>query len=1649
MADTIPVFLTFDLFLRDWNDAVRGEVWACVQPHVRFSDLLGYIPASTSGTDKTYTWLFSQDPTHAEQLSLVPVNFPDKTDLTLELFDTNGTALVSLLNSRTISATITNGKDFAAVNREPTSDHRQVNRDKPPEEPPLPLKPFAEAYNESLRTTAGATGMTAVRLAHMLRLAFWGGTIRRIPPGAFTDLDKLHLMTLPPIENWPIPLPDGTIITNLHSLCGLMFPLGKRSDLTSLHHVKTFRLTLSDTGAIPHSPTIDTHMAAFLADLQADTAQDPAAHTPIVPTVQWDNAWAQRVYIVENRLNFTLYAEMGDQNRWFRKRLARKQSAVSGTPNDFTRLTVAYRGDPFPNTVQTLTWRAWRLLEIRLVPYRGVASAVNADETQIPLRLVPVPRDKAAFENATTQQHWYDMVQLRDATGRDRKPDFTLIGRYDFPFDDEETDADAPAVLLFGKRPLSAEFALLLPIPGEVITRQKGYYPNEDGLPPDADRFGARWEADEAALQPWDGHTVDLLECLDGLPPTERDKLIPSLGRRQDVEFHWAQSVSTLEGRAVITYPKHAMANADPGVVNAREEYKHDLINYNALNVRADWHGARRYLNPWGQTLPIHGIEDGASGPLHIFRFAVIFPVTAPEAFANSDVQDYPTFYRTLYDGLGQPRTLMLELEHTYGVTLPLLPTPPPLATFADFPPVLPADAVWQKSASVVTPGTEPQPEETHFLTVHYDDTGGGERAVLRFKTEMLTPAWVTGAPEAERPARRLAQQTAWRSVAEMAHAERMVLHADVLRFDFREALKNDREMSLASGLKQVDIGNAFPVPVTNVLKAAATKWLSHDFAQSEISIDLPKVNGKKVGEVCNVIAFRLALTRPDAMLPTDSAAWELIRPLPTMNEEGQMFAPISSGAIDEPIRRAFSEYVKTRLKTASAAIAPANEDWQTAERFRRALGGDTEPAANELGGPSDIGSAWIVPPGDPQDPLRELEAAVCPLTFLPVRRDPILGDDTFLLLRRYCVALQALLELRISAVALANDTAAKWKTFFDGMQTASAAPRSNLQQLRNTLSKLIRSVPHAAQVMDRPAREVAEALADGATPISIVVQDALTDNIYRDFSLFATAKALLYTRLRPVQGQMVTGDFFGLESFKSIREFKQLPEKGVKDNDRYTFRDALRDLRIRDNDWFGYIETLDDARYDNAFVFHEPMTARPYEQILKSIIKGKPDDDKIVITGDQPYAPAKDTQNRPLVHLPSRAPLLAPVTRFAGKIDACQTQQDVDTKLRKGDSMDLIALEGGSLTPPLAGKPAVMVVARTDSFPRSARRDDFVFSALYRVRGDEESETPGQPAAEAFVNDVFHLGLSEARPSTEMRAVASLDNDLATLFAELSKGLSPEKIPLNIADLLIKPEILENVRNKFVPIEQADNPVETAYATVHIGQEGIDGFTLTFSPQPPQGSVEAFLLQGGDLRNPVYYLLFNFEVLVWNRYTPSLTQTRNKMYGFRPDFAQSLTARADAFPYQPTNVVHVDYERTHLPQPLSPIVTDLDRTNCTLEEIVRVALYDNKNVFEDETQKLWRKFDMSVTVFHEQRSFMPIAYVDTTGDTRTELADSDFEGRFPLTVTFIPANDDTAQHRAGWFPTPYRQFQVELQWSSASNLPFFRAARLRVQFSD
>jgi hypothetical protein len=120
---------------------------------------------------------------------------------------------------------------------------------------------------------------------------------------------------------------------------------------------------------------------------------------------------------------------------------------------------------------------------------------------------------------------------------------------------------------------------------------------------------------------------------------------------------------------------------------------------------------------------------------------------------------------------------------------------------------------------------------------------------------------------------------------------------------------------------------------------------------------------------------------------------------------------------------------------------------------------------------------------------------------------------------------------------------------------------------------------------------------------------------------------------------------------------------------------------------------------------------------------------------------------------------------------------------------------------------------------------------------------------------------------------------------------------------------------------------------------------------------------------------------------------------------------------------------------------------------MVLFSLYDG-----DDTGmgSAWRDFDISITVFHEQRSSVPIAYMDDQGTLKAEQADSNFEGRFPLTVTAIPAKNaqglpNTAEQNAlkQWFPTPFMQFQVELQWSSASNLPFFRAAHIRIKPSN
>ncbi|HEY4593573.1 MAG TPA: hypothetical protein VIJ61_14255, partial [Thermoanaerobaculia bacterium] len=453
----IQVLLTLDLFLRNWAQD-DGELWACVQPHVATADLTAWVDRSETGADLAYAMV----PPLSHGLDVVPVTFPDVSDLSLVLDAAGGGR--TLTNRRRTGVRVTDAGRamIAADNREPP---RRSGSSAPDEKRPADLYsgPFALGYNRSLRDARAGRlngGMTdpagPEELSQMLRVAFWGGTTRRIRQGAVEEPEAVSLMQLPE------SVAGQMLVTNLHGLNGLMFLLGRR------HDDLAFLQGVSDLTVILHGgdPAVPQHTVRLGAD-PTSAPSIPAYFSHLAEplhgtvTALFEPSFARRVYAVDNATAFSPLAVPG--KAWFQRRRERPDQELELALSEATRLVVHIQGD-FPAAPPPLQWQLYETFAGQLRPYRSfpVKTAQDAGRGAV-MRLAPAAADRGRFEQRLAADPGAFETAL--VLQPDGSPvDLEWLGAFTFPWDQEvEELPDAAVPLDAGARPVLLAYVRQVP----------------------------------------------------------------------------------------------------------------------------------------------------------------------------------------------------------------------------------------------------------------------------------------------------------------------------------------------------------------------------------------------------------------------------------------------------------------------------------------------------------------------------------------------------------------------------------------------------------------------------------------------------------------------------------------------------------------------------------------------------------------------------------------------------------------------------------------------------------------------------------------------------------------------------------------------------------------------------------------------------------------------------------------------------------------------------------------------------------------------------------------------------------------------------------------------------------------------------------
>jgi hypothetical protein len=1589
--------LTLDLFLGRWNaSGAAGELWTCILPHA--GSVHDFVPQSTSDANFSYQ-LATYDPSDTTT-TYIPVPFPDDTIVSITLLDASQQPLIGPITIQRNQRMMISPDNIGAL--------QQLNQDPnekwplPPPPPPSPPAPYAKQFNDGLRQAYESPQMTDQQLEQHLQTLFWGGTQRRFTDQLMSQYNDAGFML---IESGP------PIVTNLHSMLGLMVRLGTRDDLPSLNSVAAIKLELGSASGATQQAIVatDVWIASFFSKLGGNVNIAP-------DSVQWVTDRGKRRWVRRSRIPFA--AATGIASGLYRRRAEDATGAeTSLSLAKLARLTLTGSAPATPATPVTVT--LYSTVSVHLAPYR--AAPMNG--TNVLYRMIPIGPAAAARLAALA----LDAIAAGTltATGRDGSATtaFEWVGAYRFPWDGTDAPGAMPTLLWRGPAiqgggspGLLGGLALLQCGPGlggAAVTLDLPV----DTTPRSTNATIQRWVWNRPSPPPTDVG-FDAFAATTSIPgdaafTAEFDG---------DYDFELAQSISELEDSVTVMFSGFAMpVPASYGPQDAADE---DRVNYNALNVLVD----QVPINPYSELYPAQQPQPPDHSATYAFELRYHLPVLAPSD--GDTTTTLPTFFGALYDRLGGARAIGGTIEHTYGVEL-ALPPGTPHKLWADFP--------VQSAADVVSPSTNPSQDPPHFLTATYQRASldGSEHIILQFAPSLL------GSPASRDPH----QMAAWRAVAELAHAKSIAIEVQCRQFNLDQALASGGSTP-AAGMTSTVVAPDDAALLDSTLRAAAAAWLAtppHIIEPIDIML---KRSAPWLWQQYDAIALVLVINRDDTPVsgvvpPADG--WQDIMfdaSVPPTNP------PVPTDLL--PASQAWQRPLKASCRP--LATPPDISQAPLSSALRLLLNGDAASGGDGLAwiSPSDgIIEPTGTPPVTPPVAPGALSVSFCPFGFVPVCTSTPLGDLADRRLRALCRLLQAVLTLQLPGFTDA-DLAQVIRPVLGQLQAWSTGTGA-IAQIVSKILALATAMPHVGVSSRVPA-----SVQDAASAINAALADPqsglatwLCQQLWNDLSLFAESKGFL--ALVMAGAQPAPTDFYDLSLDVAI------PDTGATD----TLTASWPDLLSMDDTATKRLVALwmlNEPRYADWFWITQAIVHRFDDFAARIAYPARGE--------ARPAYPIPTTYTAPIgpitpgsgfarfqsIFLAARDPLQTPVHQFTGIIDAFQPSQLAIPATNT--TFSFAALKTGSLETPQPGTAGgvAQLVAASTLIPRDGMPfDAFILSALYLITpGEEDAGAP----IDGFTNDTFVLPIMTT-PVAPGPAVPPWPNtDVSTLFGALDKstdGTSVAGSGTGIPSVLTDAALLTTAA-MFLPIDQgAPPPIGQPVATIQPGPPV--GLTVTPGTSgDPSTYAEAFLFQVTGMPGAAssgFALLINRRASVWYQQALGIVQTRNEATASQPaqDFAPAFgeTAAASAAQlFQPILLLDAAALQqamaggaTNVP-PL-PIPRSTNTLEALLLQLVAAGLLDKNG-------QQWNTQDLSVTVHHEQQATLPGQFPAPFQLQPQSIPVPRATSRFPLLPFRAAAGSSDWTKTIALFPTPYQQFSVDFQWSSPTNLQFFRLNNVRIQ---
>ena len=1597
----VTLQLTVDLYLGRWaNPVKKRELWAVVQAHVVKDSLTAFARAlgAQGQSDPNFKYRMVD---RGSQDELVPVALPSDLDLEIRLVDAAGTVLRRLFNPRSNGNYVEQPDTLYADNREALS----------PEAIPERPGPFAALYVSRLRDAVIDAGTDFDHVCDLLRVALWRGTRVNIGAGVLRMLDPdCARMLLDPL---PASGLTGEV-TNLHSLLGQVLLLHSDAhDGAPPLTAEWLEIALTRNGqpvaTVPPANVPEARIAyrTFFSSLATPLTRPEDA-------LKWDEIPMDRaVAVIDVSTNFDAVPPKPSAGEPWRFRRRNERTGAPDTTDldasSLRRACVRWGDNPaaalanFPADAPTLRFSLWNSFDARLRPYRGApiteGERGKREDRSILLEAVVSVNDRSLLarlhEDPTRP---LQSALVLDASGASLK--VLAVGSFVLPWDQpEDRDDSAPTLLFVIEKAETGDLSkctggpvtVLAPCLAATGAPLELLCTARDVADPTAP-LGPRWECSNLDEIRASKASFDVL-ALAQIPPAVAGQVRPALQFDNDLDFRPARGATAIEFQ-LTTRVQHAALSSDPASIDATFEFAQDLINFSAANLITHWADRTRLLNPHSDLYPVIARYRQSSDEI-----AQTYYWRGHEDLPGLDAGGSPADIANYYRCIGSNRELKIALEHTTGDLLsPESPIPLSLGTPFDFPPIHPADVATQPDKGGAL----------SLLRVGFEAAAGTSPQALVLELD----AALFGAPDD------IAAQ-AWRSLAELVHAEDIVLGVNAVRFRFR---RGKGSKLIANALESVDLGDDMKDwKVTAEVSAWASALLS-GAAPSNLRLPLP--NGvPPLGLVCHAFRVEMRIARADDQcFAPDLASYDLYRLLwPDMRPEDvdpktrEALPHQSANTTDT--RNAFGGWLHAR-REATRSIAAGKTEQTYARDYARILGQED--------------GSWIVPSQNITPDGTACSVFALPLGIRPLANIDPFGASTPTSIDNLMRVLQGLVDGRF--VGMGWWACSNWRDWFARLSSA-ALP---LKSLCEAFGRLLFPLPDPLQsdIDPRAAAAIVELRQSAALK---TMADRLSQMALRDFDLVSNAKGVLLARLAD-DPQRLSDDFCRI----TLRKCPDLDVAGknparpavanvsedvpsvVADEDRYWYHAGIANLASTNDSWFGFLDVLDNVRYGNHFGI-ENLMLESFEGVIE-----KPGQPSLDVLGSEivtPGGPQSIGARAIPMHLPARTPAAAPSHVFSAVLPSQQPRGALVTW--SGYGLSAPAFRQGRLVRPGLGEESLTFWLTQTQSTRSARLDRVIVTTAWAIAGAEES------GLLAFTEDNYLLrtGLPSARPITPQAARAGIGR-----LADAAKWQDVSAVPRDTVVLeWLDPESVSMLASLVRAAPPPASPAEPETLSVQVAPQGT-GFALAvYDWNGTQiGSVartaEAALLRSNAASPEAAsaFLLVNLELPVWHASRVRARLVRNDASSnapgdrFAPDFWTSAEEAPDERVVSLTKTVS-------LADQVAAVAKRVDLSPMALIQLLFVvpSFIDMPDAEHD-----WTEHTTTIVVEAVQRLAWPSSKGGPTFDTNEECA------RKPLRLVTLPPRSsgglDAWNEMIRWFDADYDEFVVSVHWSNEANTTFF-----------